>query len=165
MVEGAFLFYDGLPPDRPILINRSSKDLEGDISPLCYFHHDISSNVSEKNDSSMHLHEICKENDDALLAQTMGTMERGEENIYLKPRGKNYRNYTSTRKRRQTNSQISAKQPVTNSIQTAPESNEDDDDGPGIRKDIIDFIATKKEFVLSLVSDDWNSECQLSPRE
>ena len=38
----------------------------------------------------MHFHEISKENDDALLTQAIGAMERGEENIYLKPRGKNY---------------------------------------------------------------------------
>ena len=81
----------------------------------------------------------------------------------------------SPQKRRKINSQLPGKNPKTviNSntnntrkpssipIQTTPESSEDDDDEPGIRTDIIDFISAKKEFVLSLVSDDWDSECKL----
>ena len=48
--------------------------LDGDTSLLCYFHHDISSNVSVNNDSSMDFHEISEENDDALLAQALGAI-------------------------------------------------------------------------------------------
>ena len=89
-----FLFYDGLPSNKPVLRTHTETMISGDVSLLCYFHIDSSSHITKIDKCVPHPPlQSHDEKEDAFLAQALNTIEKEEEkeNIYTKPVGKSCR--------------------------------------------------------------------------
>ena len=96
---------------------------------------------------------------DSLLAKVLDGIEHEEENLYAKPRGKNYRQF-SLRSARTSDQNQPNKLDSTQSLQddiplwssdTSVSSESEEDDIISVNTELIEFIDAKKDFILNLI--------------
>lgn len=161
-----FLFYDGIPSDNPVLKTYSLRDIEGDISLLCFFPCDGKSNELIKPIITSISEGVCNNDtaSDFLLAQAISTIENEKKNEYERPKGKNYRraaskhnscpvNTSSSQGNNKSSFTLSQNETSLPFHSRENSASSDSDDNSEINTELIEFIGKKKDLILKLVSD------------